>query len=99
VVFFAWGEIFSIFPATSRDHFGQKYATTNYGMLYMAKWVGSFGAPVAAYITAATHGWGAVLGIAAVMNVVAAVMAVAVLKPLRIWDVRRSQAAAAGSGT
>jgi OFA family oxalate/formate antiporter-like MFS transporter len=91
LVFFAWGEIFSIFPATMRDHFGQKFATTNYGMLYMAKWVGSFGAPIAGYITAATHGWSTVLVIAACMNIVAALMSVLVLKPLRIWDVRRSQ--------
>jgi OFA family oxalate/formate antiporter-like MFS transporter len=91
LVFFAWGEIFSIFPATMRDHFGQKFATTNYGMLYMAKWVGSFGAPIAGYITAATHGWSMVLIIAAIMNIVAALMSILVLKPLRIWDVRRSE--------
>jgi len=95
-VFFAWGEIYSIFPATSRDHFGQKYATTNYGILYMAKWVASFGVPISGYILVATHGWGAVLGITAAMNIVAAILAIAVLKPLRIWDVRRQTLA---SGT
>src|SRR5262249_55440369 len=37
VVFFAWGEIYSLFPATCTDIYGRKFATTNYGMLYTAK--------------------------------------------------------------
>src|SRR5580704_14481027 len=36
VVFFAWGEIYSLFPATSTDIYGRKFATTNYGLLYTA---------------------------------------------------------------
>jgi protocatechuate 3,4-dioxygenase beta subunit len=35
-VFFAWGEIYSLFPATSTDIYGRKFATTNYGLLYTA---------------------------------------------------------------
>ncbi len=41
VVFFGWGEIFSLFPSTLTDTFGTKHATTNYGFLYMAQGVGS----------------------------------------------------------
>ena len=37
VVFFAWGEIYSLFPATCTDIYGRKFATTNYGLLYTAK--------------------------------------------------------------
>jgi MFS transporter, OFA family, oxalate/formate antiporter len=37
LVFFAWGEIYSLFPATCTDIYGRKFATTNYGMLYTAK--------------------------------------------------------------
>jgi OFA family oxalate/formate antiporter-like MFS transporter len=37
VVFFAWGEIYSLFPATCTDIYGRKFATTNYGMLYTAE--------------------------------------------------------------
>src|SRR6516225_7898296 len=37
LVFFAWGEIFSLFPATCTDMYGKKFATANYGMLYTAK--------------------------------------------------------------
>jgi OFA family oxalate/formate antiporter-like MFS transporter len=54
LVFFAWGEIYSIFPATTRDHFGQKFATTNYGMLYTAKGTAALLIPFASIVTAAT---------------------------------------------
>ena len=37
LTFFAWGEIYSLFPALCGDLFGRKYATTNYGLLYTAK--------------------------------------------------------------
>src|SRR5579872_2627592 len=89
LVFFAWGEIFSIFPATTRDHFGQKYATTNYGMLYTAKGTGSLIVPIASIIKASTGSWTEVLVIAAVMNLVAAVLAIAVLRPVRIMEIKR----------
>jgi OFA family oxalate/formate antiporter-like MFS transporter len=90
LVFFAWGEIFSIFPSTTRDHFGQRYATTNYGMLYTAKGTAALIVPLASVITAATGSWSAALEIAAAMNVIAAVMAIAVLRPVRLWDNKRS---------
>jgi MFS transporter, OFA family, oxalate/formate antiporter len=41
LVFFGWGEIFSLFPSTLTDTFGEKHATANYGFLYMAQGVGS----------------------------------------------------------
>ena len=51
VVFFGWGEIFSLFPSTLTDTFGTKNATTNYGFLYMAQGVGSIlGRPLAALL-------------------------------------------------
>jgi len=92
LVFFAWGEIFSIFPSTTRDHFGQKYATTNYGMLYTAKGTGSFIVPLASWLTAMTGSWTLALGVAAVFNLVAAALSIVALRPLRIWDVNRSVA-------
>jgi OFA family oxalate/formate antiporter-like MFS transporter len=88
-VFFAWGEIYSIFPATTRDHFGQKYATTNYGMLYTAKGTASLLVPLASVITAATGSWSMVLIIAAIFNLVAAAMALLVLRPLRVRQINR----------
>jgi OFA family oxalate/formate antiporter-like MFS transporter len=37
LVFFGWGEIFSLFPSTLTDTFGAQFATTNYGLLYVAQ--------------------------------------------------------------
>jgi MFS transporter, OFA family, oxalate/formate antiporter len=83
VVFFAWGEIYSLFPATCTDIFGRKFATTNYGMLYTAKGTASLLVPLANVLTNATGSWHAVFYVAAFLNIIAAVMALAVLKPMR----------------
>lgn len=90
LVFFAWGEIFSIFPSTTRDHFGQKYATTNYGMLYTAKGTAALIVPLASVLTTMTGSWTAALGVAAIFNIIAAVMAIAVLYPLRVREISRA---------
>ena len=84
VVFFAWGEIYSLFPATCTDIYGRRFATTNYGLLYTAKGTASLLVPLASVLTAATGSWRAVFIAAALMNIVAAVMAPLVLRPLRI---------------
>ncbi|HEU0231388.1 MAG TPA: oxalate/formate MFS antiporter [Burkholderiaceae bacterium] len=84
VVFFGWGEIFSLFPATLTDIFGTKYATTNYGLLYMAQGVGSvLGGPLAAMMHQTTHSWTAVFVVVIAMNFITALMAIFVLKPMR----------------
>ena len=83
LVFFAWGEIYSLFPATCTDIYGRKFATTNYGMLYTAKGTASLLVPLANVLTTATGSWTAVFIVAAVLNIVAAVMALVVLKPMR----------------
>jgi MFS transporter, OFA family, oxalate/formate antiporter len=83
LVFFAWGEIYSLFPATCTDCFGVKYATTNAGLLYTAKGTASLLVPLANVLVVETGGWKGAFIIAAVFNVIAAVMAVLVLKPMR----------------
>jgi OFA family oxalate/formate antiporter-like MFS transporter len=83
LVFFAWGEIYSLFPATCTDLYGRKFATTNYGMLYTAKGTASLLVPLANVLTSATGSWHAVFYVAAILNIVAAVMALVVLKPMR----------------
>src|SRR6476646_3440942 len=45
LVFFAWGEIYSLFPSTCTDTFGARYATTNAGLLYTAKGTASLLVP------------------------------------------------------
>src|SRR3974390_2866250 len=84
VVFFAWGEIYSLFPATCTDIYGRTFATTNYGMLYTAKGTASLLVPLANVLTSATGSWHAVFYVAAILNILAAVMALVVLKPMRI---------------
>jgi len=83
VVFFAWGEIYSLFPSTCTDVYGAKYATTNAGLLYTAKGTASLLVPLANVLAAATGDWHSVFVVAALMNAVAAIMALAVLKPMR----------------
>jgi MFS transporter, OFA family, oxalate/formate antiporter len=84
IVFFAWGEIYSLFPATCTDMYGRKFATTNYGMLYTAKGTAALLVPLSNLLYDATgKSWNAVFIIAAILNIIAAVMAIAVLRPLR----------------
>jgi OFA family oxalate/formate antiporter-like MFS transporter len=83
IVFFAWGEIYSLFPSTCTDVYGAKYATTNAGLLYTAKGTASLLVPLANVLAVATGGWHTVFVVAALMNALAAIMALVVLKPLR----------------
>jgi MFS transporter, OFA family, oxalate/formate antiporter len=82
VYFGVFGEIYSLFPATSGDTFGVKYATTNNGMLYTAKGTASLLVPLASII-AASYGWQAVFVVAVALNATAALLAIFVIKPMR----------------
>ena len=84
LVFFAWGEIYSLFPATCTDIYGRKFATTNYGMLYTAKGTAALMVPLGNVLMTATGSWTAVFVIAAALNIIAAIMAPTVLWPLRM---------------
>jgi MFS family permease len=89
VVFFGWGEIFSLFPSTLTDTFGTRYATTNYGWLYISFGIGSiFGGPLAALLHQHTGSWVPVFGCAIVLDLSTAVLAMFVLKPARARFVR-----------
>ena len=84
LVFFGWGEIFSLFPSTLTDTFGSRYATTNYGFLYIAQGVGSIlGGPVAASMRVATGSWTPVFGVAVAMDIATALLALFALKQMR----------------
>ena len=82
LVFFAWGEIYSLFPATCADIFGRRFATTNYGMLYTAKGTAALLVPLSSVLSDA-QGWSGVFLAASVLNFVAAFLAIGVLKPMR----------------
>jgi MFS transporter, OFA family, oxalate/formate antiporter len=84
LVFFGWGEIFSLFPSTLTDTFGSRYATTNYGFLYIAQGVGSIlGGPVAAAIRVASGSWTPVFGVVVAMDIATTLLALFALKPMR----------------
>jgi OFA family oxalate/formate antiporter-like MFS transporter len=83
LIFFTWGEIFSLFPATCTDTFGAKFATTNAGLLYTAKGTSVWLVPLASVLREYTGGWHAVFVIATIMNLAVAALALFVLKPLR----------------
>jgi OFA family oxalate/formate antiporter-like MFS transporter len=85
IVFFGWGEIFSLFPSTLTDTFGEKHATTNYGFLYMAQGIGSiFGGPLAARLHEASGSWIPVFALVISLDILTALLAMAVLKPMRL---------------
>ncbi|GJE38885.1 oxalate/formate MFS antiporter [Methylobacterium persicinum] len=82
VYFGVFGEIYSLFPATCGDTFGSKFAASNAGLLYTAKGTAAFLVPFASMISA-SFGWSAVFSLIIGLNIVAASLAMFVLKPLR----------------
>jgi MFS transporter, OFA family, oxalate/formate antiporter len=91
--FFAWGEIFSLFPAITGDLFGKKWATTNYGIVYTAKGVASvFAAPGAAWLFTRTGSWTKVFWIMIACDLTAAILALLWLKPVARRTVQHAEA-------
>jgi MFS family permease len=93
LMFFAWGDIYSLFPAAIADIFGGKHSTTNYGIQYTSKGLGSILAlPGAAWLKGATGSWLPVFWTAVACNIIAAALAVFWLKP-RVTRLVKQQAA------
>ncbi len=93
LVFFGWGEIFSLFPSTLTDTFGPRFASTNYGFLYAGAGVGAIlGGPLAALLFQASGSWISVFVTAIAANFATAFLAIALLKPMRrrYLSIRRS---------
>ena len=82
IVFFAWGEIYSLFPATCGDTYGSRFAAANAGLLYTAKGTAALFVPFASVLSA-SGGWSTVFMVASAMNLCAAALALLVLKPMR----------------
>jgi OFA family oxalate/formate antiporter-like MFS transporter len=83
LVYFTWGEIYSLFPALCTDAYGPKFAATNAGLLYTAKGTASFLVPAASWLQASSGGWHAVFAVAAAANLAVAAAALFVVKPMR----------------
>jgi OFA family oxalate/formate antiporter-like MFS transporter len=98
LVFFAWGEIFSLFPSITADLYGRRWATTNYGIVYTAKGTASiFAAPVAAYVMFRTGSWIPVFYVMIACDIVAAFMALLWLKPVATRAIAKAEAVALSS--
>jgi MFS transporter, OFA family, oxalate/formate antiporter len=82
-VFFAWGEIYSLFPSTCTDTFGSKFAATNAGLLYTAKGTAALLVPYSNYLQKSSGSWDSTFLLAAGANILAALLALFVLKPWR----------------
>ncbi|MEJ1161855.1 oxalate/formate MFS antiporter [Prosthecomicrobium sp. N25] len=91
-VFFAWGEIYSLFPSTCTDTFGSKFAATNAGLLYTAKGTAALLVPFANTLQQSHGNWDAVFLLAAGANILASFLAIAVLKPWRAGVIAKGQA-------
>ena len=81
LTFFAWGEIYSLFPAAIADIFGSRHATTNFSLQYTAKGIAAvLAGPGAALLVALANSWLPVLAVAALCDFVAALLALLWLK-------------------
>src|SRR4029079_1539635 len=79
LVYFTWGQVYSLFPATSGDYFGSRHATSNYALLYTAKGFAAIIGPyVGAVIADKTGSWAFGFYGSAIMALVAAMMGVRV---------------------
>ena len=90
--FFAWGNIFSLFPSITGDLYGTKWASANYGLVYTAKGVAAaFAGPGAAWMYAKTGSWTKVFWAMIVCDLIAAFMALLWLKPVAARAVRKAE--------
>jgi OFA family oxalate/formate antiporter-like MFS transporter len=97
--FFAWGNIYSLFPSITADLYGRKWATTNYGIVYTAKGLATmFAAPGAAWLFEKTGSWTKVFWAMIICDILAAFMALLWLKPLAARTVKGTATAAAVGG-
>src|SRR5476651_1591945 len=83
LIFFTWGEIFSLFPSTCTDLFGNKYATTNAMLLYTAKGTSAWLVPLANMSKDSSGSWNNVFLMAAGVNFAVVLAAWLILKPAR----------------
>jgi len=76
LVFYTWGEIYSLFPSTVADYFGTRNATSNYGLLYSAKGVASIiGGGFGAWMFERTGSWAPTFYGSALLALIAAGLA------------------------
>ncbi|MFZ0310936.1 MAG: oxalate/formate MFS antiporter [Candidatus Sulfotelmatobacter sp.] len=97
-IFLFWGEIYSLFSATTGDVFGSKNASANYGMVYTAKGAASVFAGFGAAALAAYFGgsFAVPFYISAVLCGIAAICSLLILRPLVRGRIEREGRVAEG---
>src|SRR5262249_25178154 len=84
LAFFGWGAVFSLFPAVSGDAFGRRLATADYSLLYPAKGAASLLVALCDLLRSKTGVWAPVFAVMIAADGVAALLALFVLRPLRV---------------
>jgi MFS transporter, OFA family, oxalate/formate antiporter len=98
LVFFTWGEVYSLFPSASADFFGARNASSNYGFIYAAKGVASImGGGLAAALFEKTGSWNYGFYACAGLALISAALAL-VLRRMPLPVKSRVEAAVAGRG-
>ncbi|HLG96360.1 MAG TPA: oxalate/formate MFS antiporter [Bryobacteraceae bacterium] len=98
LVFFTWGEVYSLFPSICADWFGAKNVSSNYGFIYAAKGVASIvGGGLAATLYERTGSWNYGFYACSVLALITAMMALGLRKmPLPHKKPATSRATAVG---
>ncbi len=101
LVFLFWGEVFSLFSATTGDVFGPKNASANYGMVYTSKGLAAYFAGFGAAALAGYLGgsFAVPFYVAAVLCAIAAIFSLFVLRPLVRSRIAKETRLSAATGT
>ncbi len=101
LVYFTWGEVYSLFPSASADYFGAKFASSNYSFIYSAKGVASIiGSGLAASLFEKTGSWDYGFYACAGLALIAACLAIILRKmPRPVKEKALSGALAASEST
>ena len=99
LIFFTWGEIFSLFPSTCTDLYGPRYATTNASLLYTAKGTAAWLIPIDNLLVSMTGSWRTVFLLTAITNFAVVLAALFILRPAREALHRAELASAENHGT
>lgn len=83
LIFFGWGEIFTLMPIMIAETYGTKHAQTIYGWLYTAKGFASLSVPFATAYVATAKNWDGVFLLCVIADMVAVAMVLFMLKPMR----------------
>ena len=89
LVFLAWGEVYSLFGAITGDAFGTKHAGKIYGILFLSKGIAAMFVPIGNLIMEATGSWTAIFYIVSSMDMIAALSAIFILRPLLVRQYTR----------